>query len=84
MQKLQNQPLQQKITRLGRLLNSVKHFYGTDSTFVHSPIRDVLKVLYPEYESAIYSLDTVAGKRYVLRIPRDVPSSVDHLQEEEM
>lgn len=68
-------------TSTGRLLNSVQHFYGSDSTFVHSPIRDVLKVLYPDQEANIYMLDTYAGRRYVLSIPREIP---DGMEEEEI
>lgn len=44
-------------------------YYGLESTFVHSPFRDVLKVLYPEYEDRIDLLTTYDGLRYCIEIP---------------
>lgn len=43
-------------------------YYGLESTFVHSPFRDVLKVLYPEREDEIELIDTVFGLRYRIQV----------------
>lgn len=62
-------------TATGRLLKSTQSFFHEDSTFIHSPIRDVLKVLYPDHESKIYTVETLKGLRYVLRIMKEVPDT---------